>query len=755
MIERILLRDFGRFHNAEYPFGPTTVFFGPNEAGKTTVFDALFQELCSPKANKRYGRELRDRYGEHREAELHFGAAASRYDEDAFMQLHAIRSGDVALTLADGAAWMNRVKASLFTGGIDPGRLVARFDSLASTKGTLAHNRKLKELADERAALLKRLESLQAERNDILSRQERVEELRRQIGELDDRKRQIEAVRSRQEKTLEEEQQIRRKAELRSVAQLTQEEEAARRRVAELSAFGRQDLRELDELQRAVGSARNALEIARHDAESRRAQRDEAAAAAAAADAEADRLQTQSHVAGELTDSLNRLRRDPPTLRRPEVKPLFVVPAAAALLAGVVGALLMKDPLFRAGAVFAGLTIGLLLFFLAAFRYRTVPDEAALSRELASVRDSWRNRVSDGPALQSTTVDGLFDELQRRRIAADQAANRRAELREALARRDQEERAARKAVEAATQAIRDAESALTAWLTPRALKNRDDLVERLSRKQAAAREAETLAGKLAGLVSRYEAADVGELRAYADRHLEALDEQGVPSQGRSEAELRRLQAQVGQLQSQLQQVQEKRGRLAAQLHREQGEIAGSLGKLPDTIAETERRLRAVESRMTELRLDREAAAVARDIFRAIDEDSEAVLVSLAEEIGTLFGELVPEVREVRISSLTEDALALQDAGGTVRPIPHLSHGTRHAFALAARLILAERAAEEPGVLVLDEPFHALDEARTRNALGLLQRFQQRNGFQLVLFTKDEALVAAAENAFPQAVVNRL
>ncbi len=755
MIERILLRDFGRFHNAEYSFGPTTVFVGPNEAGKTTVFDALFQELCAPKANKRYGRELRDRYGEHREAQLRFGGAAARYDEDAFMQLHAIRSGNVALTLSDGAAWMNRVKASLFTGGIDPSRLVARFDSLASTKGTLSHNRKLKELADERAALMERLEALHAERSDILSRQERVEALRRQIGEQDDRKRQIDAVRTRHEKALAEEQQVRRKADLRSVAQLTQEEEAARAHVAELSAFSRQDLGELDELQRAVSAARNALEITRHDAEAKQAQRDEAAAAAAAANAEADRLQAQSHVAGELTDSLNRLRRDPPTVRKPEVKPLFVVVAAVAVVAGLVCALVLTDPLFRLGAAFAGVTVGLLVFFLAAYRLRTVPDEAALSRELASIRDSWRNRVSDAPALQSTTVDGLFDELQRRRIAADQAANRRSELRETLTRREQEERAARQAVEAGLQALSDAESALHGWLAPRGLRSRDDLVERLSRKQSGVREVETLRAKLAELADRYDVTDVGELRAYADRHMEKLEEQGVPNEGRSDAELRRLQAQVAQLQTQLRQVQEKRSGLAAQLHREQGEIAGSLGKLPQTIADTERRLCTVEARMEELRLDREAAAVARDIFRAIDEDSEAVLVSLAEQISTLFGELVPEVREVRVPSLTEDALALQDAGGTVRPISHLSHGTRHAFALAARLILAERATHEPGVLVLDEPFHALDEARTRNALELLRRFQERNGFQLVLFTKDDALAAAAEQAFASVVINRL
>ncbi|MCB1323554.1 MAG: AAA family ATPase, partial [Leptospiraceae bacterium] len=55
MIEELLLQSFGRFRNQSFPFRRTTLFYGPNEAGKTTVFDALLYSLCRPAASKTIG----------------------------------------------------------------------------------------------------------------------------------------------------------------------------------------------------------------------------------------------------------------------------------------------------------------------------------------------------------------------------------------------------------------------------------------------------------------------------------------------------------------------------------------------------------------------------------------------------------------------------------------------------------------------------------------------------------------------------
>ena len=65
MITRLDLEDYGRFRKASLEFGPFTVVLGANEAGKTTVFDALFDALCagSRKENLVPWKRLAGRYG--------------------------------------------------------------------------------------------------------------------------------------------------------------------------------------------------------------------------------------------------------------------------------------------------------------------------------------------------------------------------------------------------------------------------------------------------------------------------------------------------------------------------------------------------------------------------------------------------------------------------------------------------------------------------------------------------------------------
>jgi uncharacterized protein YhaN len=69
----------------------------------------------------------------------------------------------------------------------------------------------------------------------------------------------------------------------------------------------------------------------------------------------------------------------------------------------------------------------------------------------------------------------------------------------------------------------------------------------------------------------------------------------------------------------------------------------------------------------------------------------------------------------------------------------LSSGTRDAFLLAARLALARKSTGRRALIVLDEPFIALDRKRTGRALSVLKAFFEKTGWQIILFTKDEAL----------------
>jgi ABC-type Mn2+/Zn2+ transport system ATPase subunit len=89
--------------------------------------------------------------------------------------------------------------------------------------------------------------------------------------------------------------------------------------------------------------------------------------------------------------------------------------------------------------------------------------------------------------------------------------------------------------------------------------------------------------------------------------------------------------------------------------------------------------------------------------------------------------------------LEDRLIQVKDAGGGTRSLDNLSTGTRHAMVLAAKLAMALKHRQGPGILVLDEPFLAMDDERETRALELLRDFHTQHGWQIILMTKEIGL----------------
>jgi predicted ATP-binding protein involved in virulence len=88
LIDKLTLTDFGKFRGAAFDLKPVTFVFGPNEAGKTTFFDGLFQALCKPSETRKAGKSLKERYGAGRKASMS-SAPADAVSEEEFLNLFA------------------------------------------------------------------------------------------------------------------------------------------------------------------------------------------------------------------------------------------------------------------------------------------------------------------------------------------------------------------------------------------------------------------------------------------------------------------------------------------------------------------------------------------------------------------------------------------------------------------------------------------------------------------------------------------
>lgn len=183
MLKKLRLENFGKFVNTEFDLGPVTVFLGDNESGKTTVYDALFDILCEPRGNRKEGRELKERYGDGRKACLEPESALVRIDPSEFRNLYAIRAADVTLEMGDSSRWIERVKAKLFSGGIDPQMIKKELERRASERGNLSHNIRLKQLKEDKEKAEGKLKALHDERHRILDGERLARMLKEEIGE--------------------------------------------------------------------------------------------------------------------------------------------------------------------------------------------------------------------------------------------------------------------------------------------------------------------------------------------------------------------------------------------------------------------------------------------------------------------------------------------------------------------------------------------------------------------------------------------
>lgn len=184
MIRKLSLKHFGKFQDATFEFGALNVFIGPNEAGKTTLVDALFEGLSRPtRANKRH---LVERYGKDRMFELHFTSfiRPDPIPEDLFLDLLTVHSGNVAIPFSNKSAWLSQIKATLFSGGLDISWFIRECEKGASEHGSRKHNLELNGIETRLAEVKEQIRLIHESQQAVQNTGSEIQRLGQMIEEL-------------------------------------------------------------------------------------------------------------------------------------------------------------------------------------------------------------------------------------------------------------------------------------------------------------------------------------------------------------------------------------------------------------------------------------------------------------------------------------------------------------------------------------------------------------------------------------------
>jgi DNA repair exonuclease SbcCD ATPase subunit len=743
VITKLKLLHFGRFENRTFPFKAFTFFHGDNEAGKTTVFDALFQELCSPRAGRVPGRLLKERYGEARKARLIFDGAPLSLDEDEFLNLCAVRSGEISLELDSPAAALDRLRAELYSGGLDPGLLARRFTGLASRKKTFRHNQELAALEKRRKELENRWKTLNEKRRAVLEQEAAAGEAGSRLDSLAAKTAAVEKRCRRLETELDRERKIAERRALDDLLDLLDRAQHLQEELAAAPAEGRDETAALDRLIEEQGKQKQRLRESRSRAEQLRrslnSSRDELARLSAS-QPESAGLAARAGELLALIEARSSAGSAGAGLRSSWNRGLLLA-ALLVFLAGLAVGFAVSSRIYQLIVSLSGFFGALIVLFSA--RRRTAP---APEKELIPLlKDEFRN-LSGGRTLASSTLTGISQELMELRLEADWLTRELAGRTEAHGQLASSLAAEEAEIRAAAEAAEKSRIAVTDWLASRSVADRDAYLALRHRQNSAAAELLACERRLEQEMAARQADSTNQLRRDCARRLSELDQEGVPGKGKTKQEVRRLETALQEEERRLAELRNRQNDLRTRQAGVQGRISGSLGDLPEQMVRCEKELQQVEAEIETREEEREAAALLATLFGDLAGAAEANFAGLEEELSSWFSELAPESRKVALTHLDTRSLRAGDAGGAGRLLTHLSRGTRDAFLLASRLALARKAAT--GILVLDEPFLALDLRRSERALRLLGRFQVEQGWQIVLFSKDKRLFTLAKTLFP-------
>ena len=753
MIKLLRLREFGKFRSLDLAFGPFTVITGPNEAGKTTVFDALFDALCA--GSRHEGRpawkHLAGRYGALRKAELEWeeGAPPAVFEDAEFLEIFAVRAGDTSVNAANGKTWETTAEARLLNAGLNPAHLAAGLIDKAESTRKGSVQARVKELGKLIKAREPELAAYRARRDGIFAGEAetaRLEaELKEKIAAQDAKKTELRAVTSAQE-----EMAMRcRLAAAETGIKALREAREARQELAALAGFARSEM----PAYRALEQECRALEKAAASAEAALGEKKGALAAAKASlDALVARhpvLKAQAASAAALSARLTAFASAPPKVVRTVLKPVrFGAWAAALALAGFVAYSGGKAWAYAAAAAIAaaGAWVGLKL---------------SIKETLAGHTPEEIKAFLDGLAAEWTTVSGEKlppEGLEPARAWLAKAESDASAAVESLKTRAAEyaglEAGAGEAAKALEERRLDAAAAVgraAAWLKVRGCAGEDEYQQKLAAHEKLSARLGDIEQRLALLRQKAGAASDEELkdRLYMDK--EALDQRGVDPAKADEPELERLKARASVMAKELHAMEAAAGEVKAALKTAQAVAGAKLEGLPDLINRAESDIAAAREELADLDLQSQGYMLAAEVFNKLAEKSTVAFDALGREVSAMLAEALAG-GEARFSGFDAGEAAVKDAGGKPRAVKYLSSGTRDLFMLAARLTMARKARQaedgalSPGLVILDEPFYTLDPEREAAALKLLAAFRAATGWQIIVLTKDPAVAPKAEAA---------
>ncbi len=737
MIKRIILKYFGKFINKTFDFSPVTVFIGKNESGKTTLFDAIFDCICSPNNKISHGKRLKNRYGDKREASIEFNSKPLELDADQFLNLNAVHSGAIDLDFSSNSNWIDKIKSALFYGGIDPNPIIYELEQESSTYANKPHIKQLKKIEEEKERIENELKELNQKKQDILNNELNINKQDENLKDME-----LDFVKVNEKvqiikKDLEQQNKIKQRNEYLSVLEFLNNGENIKSQLDNLNDFKEdksgdfnKHAEEINILKATLQKETGSMQILQSDIQNKKEE-------LSIKNKQREDKKYLSELSQAFLLKIKNSETKTSVIKKIKWNPITLILASVFIIAGILFFLLIESFEVKVILLCISLIAGIILLFLSK-KTTLTHDTSHMKNLLIEIKDEWKTRLRGENTLHAETKDSLIRELIQYETDYAAITKNIQEKRSELELKEKSLAESNNIIDRLNERIKNKNEILNEQLKEWGLNSIYDYHKKIEKYDNLNNTYKNWELELNKKLSAYKKQDASILKTEIDMQIRKLDNE-ITEEEKPDTAIKKMANELHKLEEELSGIQNRRMNLKTNISESKGILKGSIGDIPEKIVSLEKSKKYFQEQIDEINLNISAAGLAKEIFTEISENMDTLMIDLQDDIKEKFSDIVPELREISISKLDKDAISITDAGGELRLLDNLSRGTVDTFFLSARLALVQRAFKEESILILDEPFHSMDKERELKSLKLLNEFHKKNNWQIILFSKDETI----------------
>ncbi len=703
MIKKIILKNFGKFKEKEFNLSPVTVFYGKNESGKTTIFDALMIKLTEITGRDSDGKNLKryDKYDKEKDIIIE-SEIREKIPTEVFKNILAIRAGEISLDLTN-KKFSDEISSKIMASEVNLTALKSEIDKKAnSSDKKFALNKEKNSLVDKYNELKKQLEQQEKKIKENESLKFQLKQLSEQ---LENKKKEYEQKKSRYNQLENEINKLTKAQELKNITESLKkiiEYENLNEKIKTFNEINEEEIEKFASKEKELPVISKEEELKKNNLKELREK---------IANCEEKIKTFNSNISvkdiEEIENKLNKINK-----KNAKIESIYKVLAVLIPLLTIILVLTLKN-----------------LFILPLLSLSIIPILLLFqNKKIANLEKEQILSKLPEEKRKEEYINQLKFEIKNK-------ADSLKELEKDLADLKEKENRLEKEIEELNTKKATIEKELKDFLFNQKATSIKELYERKTSQNSLKKQLEKLKNDITTTFKNSSPEEIKKELLIKKSQLEA---EGVFVSDYNDDTLKRLRIEKDRTSREIELLMQEIRTLENKISENKGK-SSNISEILNQYKELEKQIILTENKISEIIKTQNAYSKISSIMSKMMEDVSLTFNQLAKEISNEFGEFFPHFKEVKISSINNiEDFSIKDKYEQDRRINYLSTGTRDMFLLAFRILLAKKF----GIgkfLILDEPFLALDNERIEKMLDIIEKFYKENKWQLIFLTKDLTL----------------